>query len=106
MIVSLPVHLSQPLRMRQGRLGGSAKVSVVQTAKPRKQIAKLPSQFSKGGYAERQSKLYRFEMVVLQIGKTAQVSSMSIVKKSSQRVSLRSLFEKVCTPPSCCGGPR
>ena len=84
-------HRPQPLRIRQGVFCRNAKVIAIRTAKVLTRIAMLPSHSRKGGCAQVQSKFVDSVMVVLQIGKSPQVSSMSLmgslIKRSLQEVS-------------------
>jgi hypothetical protein len=74
----LPDPRPQPLQLWQGVLCRLAKLFDRRTAKVRGQIAKFPLHGRAGGCAGVQRNLGESVMVVLQIGKTGSVSSMSV----------------------------
>jgi hypothetical protein len=70
----------QPLQLRQGLLCRFAKVGDHWPAKAHAQIAKVASHCRKGDCAKVQTKFGETAMVVVQIGKPASVSSMSVIR--------------------------
>lgn len=79
MIAFHPNHRPQPLQLQKGELCGMAQLTASWTAKVRGQIAKVALHDREGDCAEVQKNLGENATLVLQIGKPASVSSMSVI---------------------------
>ena len=73
------VPTQRPLQLRQGFVCRIAKVGASWPAKVQAQIAKVALHDREGGFAEVLTNLAQTVRVVLQIGKPASVSSMSVI---------------------------